>query len=624
MKPPQGVPSRATWNDELERFEHGETGPGGQRHGAWRAWDAPGVLRETSLWVDGLRHGITRRFDEGGGLREEGAFETDQPVGVWRSFDELGRLLEEAEYAQGVRHGTSRRFAADGALVDLSTWARGVREGVRRLGPVRGRYADDLPVGDWEYLGAHEVVLRTASVRVVDEAAALRSGEDPEALLAQSSKLLKSERVAEALLAAARAGGQTGDVSPFVGLLAGSALPFTRPDAEALSATYAEETPSVRALLAGLVMGLHAPTLLRALAARVAELGRPRVALELLNAAVLLTPRDEVTREARALALLRCWLPELVDADLPRLSAPARARVEGLRQLAGAPFTFAPARVVPPSRLEGEVPASLAQPLAAVREVLSQYAARLEAVRVALSGVAELPDVSHLAPAQAHAPPDDSHYAPARTDGSRLAPVAALPNDSRLAPASAPPNHARLVPGPALPNDSRLAPASALLDDSSLAPAPPDDSRLAPASARQDDSHHAPTSARRDDSRLCPARPDGSHLAPALLPEAALCLDGLDPLRLLELAQADWAALGWLCWAVGLDEVARPAALAPRRAFARAFAHCQARCLALELEAPTEPLAEARLRHELETLAMFRWLTKNGASSPWQEDLREP
>lgn len=508
MTPPRGVPARATWNDELERFEHGEQGPRGQRHGEWRAWDASGALRETSLWVDGLRHGVTRRYDAGGGLREEGAFETDQPAGVWRTFDELGRLEEEAEYRDGVRHGASRRSGRDGATLDASTWVRGAREGVRRLGSVRGRYAADVPVGDWEYLGAHDVVLRTASVRVADEGQVLRTGDGPEALLALSARLVRDGRLAEALVAAARAGGQRGEVSVFVSQLAANALPFTAPDALALTAAYVDETPSVRALLAGLVMGLHAPTLLRALAARLTELRRPRVALELLDAAVLLTPRDEVTREARALALLTLWLPELAAFDLPRLSAPARRRVEGLLALAGAPFDFPRAGAAPASGAEG--PGTIAQPLPAIGAVLSRYAGRLERLRGALAGVVTLPDLSALAPATA------------------------LPS------------------------------------------------------------------------------------------EADLAVEGLDPLRALLLAQADWAALGWLCWAVGLDHVALPPVVAPRLALGGAFARCREACLALAPEAAADGLAEARLRQALETLAMFRWLTKNGVTSPWQEDLREP
>lgn len=510
MPPPQGVPARATWNAELERFEHGELGRRGQRHGEWRAWDEAGTLRETASWVDGLRHGVTRRFDAGGGLREEGAFETDQPVGVWRTFDELGRLEEEAEYLNGVRHGASRRSGRVGATVDVTTWQRGVREGLRRLGPVRGRYADDVPVGDWEYLGAHDVVLRTASVRVADEAQVLRTGDGPEALLALSTRLVSAGRLAEALVAAARAGGQQGDVSVFVSQLAANALPFTAPDAPALTATYVDETPSVRALLAGLVMGLHAPTLLRALAARLTELGRPRVALELLDAAVLLTPRDEVTREARALALLQVWLPELAAFDLPRLAPPARRRVEGLLALAGAPFAFPLAGAAPPSGLAARVPGAIAQPLPAIRAVLSRYAGRLERLRAALAGLVALPGLAALSP------------------------TTELP------------------------------------------------------------------------------------------PEADLAVEGLDPLRCLLLAQADWAALAWLCWAVGLDEVALPTAVAPRLALGGAFAQCWEQCLALAPEAPADPLAEVRLRQALETLAMFRWLTKNGVTSPWQEDLREP
>jgi hypothetical protein len=508
---PENLPPDAAWNEERERFEWGPRTRSGQRDGEWRAWDAAGVLRESARWVDGVRHGVMRTFDEGGGLREEGAFEDDLPTGVWRTFDEFGRLLEEASWRAGVRHGVSRRFDASGACVDFTTWAQGLREGVRRLGPVRGRYARDVPVGDWEYLGAHDVVLRTASVHVVDEGEVLRSGDTPATLRALATKLLGTGRTAEALVASARAGGQTGDISTFVVQLAEYALPFTSDDAVPLSEHVTGECSTLRGLMAGLVMGLHAPTVLRALARQLAMLGRPRVALELLNAAVLLTPRDAAAREARAELLLELWLPALLEADFPKLPDDVRARLAARRDLGATPFTFAAALAVP--RLApggvGGLPRLVVQPVDAVRAAVSVSARRLTLLQQSLAGVVELPDVSRLAPAEE-------------------------------------------------------------------------------------------------------------------LPEGAgLDVVGLSPLAALELAQAEWRALCWMCWACGLDEVGLPTGLASRLGLGAALEVHEKHCRALAARAPADAATEAGVRVGLEPLARLRWLTTRDAASPWAADLRD-
>ncbi len=122
--------------------------------------------------------------------------------------------------------------------------------------------------------------------------------------------------------------------------------------------------------------------------------------------------------------------------------------------------------------------------------------------------------------------------------------------------------------------------------------------------------------------------------------------DDTAPPSLLRWARGDWAALCWLCWAVGLDEVGLPAELAPRADYGQAcgmVAHrlwyCRdktrmrghgARSAGVpsfvweghdvaELHPNVARLAELEYA---ESVALFRWLSDPDARSPWQDGLR--
>jgi hypothetical protein len=116
--------------------------------------------------------------------------------------------------------------------------------------------------------------------------------------------------------------------------------------------------------------------------------------------------------------------------------------------------------------------------------------------------------------------------------------------------------------------------------------------------------------------------------------------------RLLTVAHGDWAALGWLCWATGLDTVARPERLVPRRDFAAAVHQAMLRCwraqdrlrtkglvaLARQIESfdwhgmPIDDvpphLIEVAAAEYLEVRAVFFWLIFPQNQSPFQADLR--
>ncbi len=116
--------------------------------------------------------------------------------------------------------------------------------------------------------------------------------------------------------------------------------------------------------------------------------------------------------------------------------------------------------------------------------------------------------------------------------------------------------------------------------------------------------------------------------------------------ELLATARSDWAALCWLCWSAGLDEVARPSCLIPRPEFAAAAHQATVRCwrahdrlrtqglVALArnvasfewegtaIDAVPSYLLELVAAEYLEVRAIFFWLLFPQNQSPFQRDLR--
>ncbi len=115
---------------------------------------------------------------------------------------------------------------------------------------------------------------------------------------------------------------------------------------------------------------------------------------------------------------------------------------------------------------------------------------------------------------------------------------------------------------------------------------------------------------------------------------------------LLRWARSEWNALTYLCWAVGLDEVAIPDSLRPRTGFGEAAGmavqrlwRCRDRRMmggygaqragvpgfeweGLDVdEIPPQLISIAESQYA-EMSAMFRWLTDGEARSPWQDNLR--
>jgi hypothetical protein len=121
---------------------------------------------------------------------------------------------------------------------------------------------------------------------------------------------------------------------------------------------------------------------------------------------------------------------------------------------------------------------------------------------------------------------------------------------------------------------------------------------------------------------------------------------GVSTRRLLSTARSDWAALGWLCWASGLDSIARPDRLVPRADFAAAAHQATVRCWrahdrrrmsglvalarnvesfeweGMPIDAVPAHLIEVTTAEYLEVRAVFFWLMFPQNESPFQSDLR--
>lgn len=116
---------------------------------------------------------------------------------------------------------------------------------------------------------------------------------------------------------------------------------------------------------------------------------------------------------------------------------------------------------------------------------------------------------------------------------------------------------------------------------------------------------------------------------------------------LLAEAHADWAALCWLCWSVGLDQVGLPAAIAERPLMPVAMKTIVTRCWraqdrvstggllaranqvpgfvwhGMDIDAVPQHLARTIAEEYLRARAMFLWLASPDVVSPFQVDLRQ-
>ena len=144
-----------------------------------------------------------------------------------------------------------------------------------------------------------------------------------------------------------------------------------------------------------------------------------------------------------------------------------------------------------------------------------------------------------------------------------------------------------------------------------------------------------------------PAAPEGGDQAPETIQiDEELETDGAVVPALLATAHADWAALTWLCWAVGLDRVAMPKDLAPPADLALAMqmmvrhtwrikdriasggliARSQRvpgfEWQGIDVDALPRHLVDVAIPEYVGVRSMFLWLASD-AMSPFQDDIRD-
>ncbi|HVR02245.1 MAG TPA: hypothetical protein VMT47_08940 [Polyangia bacterium] len=689
---PGTVPPDATWNELSLEWELAPRDAAGRPHGLVRAWRSDGSLSNEYEHRAGQRHGFFRRFHPDGSVAREGRFlegeqhgltiahgydgpgltpepmqsccvppgawqlqhewergrlretrwydrggvhllpsgaphplrpegvprtasfeeQSDQwvyyeydddgvPSGAWLRWSRAGVLRDRDEYLAGKAHGLWQRWDADGALTQEGQWRGGVRTGpYRRIGLPADFYADarvheerghfdrDQSVGAWTLLDA-----AGAPLGAFDLGAAL-----DEAALCASPAL---------------ADATTPPAKPTDWRDLARALEAERRPAEALvawarAAAAAGDASPLREALARLALPRKAGSAL-AMATDLIKRAEGRLdlvtnglvagadAASLLRAlSSSLTDREPVSLELVDAALLLA--PERADCHVTRaLIAIHLGRPEvGLAEAAALPPDYEQQR----SFLEGYV-----------RVIFSRF----PFVPAGLEIRTTFPDVP-AGPEQ----PLENVRTQIQKYATRLARVRSAVV-ARMPPGAAPP---WLPPDP-----------SALLPDGAVPLETWDFDEIV-----EDDTGPADPGA---DPGAGPPPPE----AKLVTVDETLTIEASTPLpTLLRQARRDWTGLCWMCWGVGLDRVALPAAIAARPDFGAAAGlsierlwRCRDRVITCGLRAMTQGvpgfewegididlvpalLAEIAADEFREMRAVFYWLCDAGVQSPWQANVR--
>ncbi|WP_437586336.1 toxin-antitoxin system YwqK family antitoxin [Sorangium sp. So ce1000] len=325
-------------------------------------------------------------------------------------YDALGRPSEERHIdPQGRFHGPSIRWFPD---PEASPYLD------PRVRKERGQYAHGHPVGAFEGLDADgALVVRRELGAALDEASLGASPAlaedlaawDAERVWALARELLQGGRAREACCAAARAAVRGGGRERLAAFLSAATLQ-SKPEVAERRGRALIEAPDVTALgvVDELLLGAEPSAAYRTLAA--VFRGSRRVALSLVEAALLLMPERRSTYITRALLRLELGDTRGVLEDADRVEPEAAAVAEHLRtfvRLLFPEFAFWPTRqAIDPVPGDASDTFELGQPIEQVREKIQLYATRLlrlrEAVQRSLPGAEPCawlpPDLSRLLP----------------------------------------------------------------------------------------------------------------------------------------------------------------------------------------------------------------------------------
>ena len=540
-------------------------------------------------WTQRSRE-LDRFWSENGMLTEENLHGRDG-ARIVRRFDVDEALQEEAGFtADGRLDGPFlRRFPATepGPYADP------------RIREERGAYASGQPVGLWTFLDGDGQVVRT-----VDRGAAFRSDdtERPATALtaadddwaARAGSLTAEGRVREALVAAARGAAAVGDRALFDRLRDEHVAPLAAERAAQWGEALAQATDTtVASVLDALVCGADGAACLRALASVLP--GYQPAAAELIEASLLLAPERRMTHLTRA--LLRFQRGDLAGAlaDADVVAGESAEAAESLRSYAAIVFrafdgwpgqeTFAP-----DPELEG-VLLEPAHTVDEVRHVVGVYATRLAQARAAIRALAGGDAASPWLP------PDPSHLLPAGLLALR---------------------HETVECDPAPEGDAPEGPSAAGASNAGASDAGPSGES-----------------------------PSGEGAPETIELDERLVADGAGVPALLTAAHADWSALSWLCWAVGLDDVAlpeevpgRPELAVAMKMFVRRTWRIKDRLTTgglvarsqgvpgwawqgIDIDELPRHLTEMAAAEYIAVRSMFIWLASADALSPFQDDIRD-
>jgi hypothetical protein len=583
---PAGVPLSADYNELSGFFQDGVPLHSAQPTGKRRSWDLQGVLRFEEELVAGQHHGRTRVYDA------------------------AGRLLSDAHFAHEVLDGPHAEWPAAGPEPHF---------GLPRVAGTEGQCRAGQAVGRWRYLDAdgREVARRelgsatAAAALTREQCPALADGaRTPEAWRALGQQLHADGRFLEAVIAMARAAAAAASPAPLAEALAAWTVALAPgPAADQARALVKSASGDLALLLDGIRRGAD-PAFLLWTAGRGLS-SADRAALDLVNAAILLrdaapddSPADPVELlVTRALMLGALGEPEAALRDADAVAPLSADQAEFLRLFVRVyfpRFDFWPAEeALTASPADPEL--APAQSLDEINRMIGRLATRLTTLRERLG--ARVPDdVAFMVPSLTELLPDGP------------VPLGAWSFTLTAAEYSG--------------DDADAGGAAADLDPH-LGTDRDRDGRGADVEASDPEGELPATVEIRVDEQMGLPGPT----------------DGL--LALMRRARADWAALTWLCWAVGLDRPALATEIRPPATYARAALTSMERAwrcrdkrnsgglLALTkgiagfdwagtaIDFVPSVLVEVAIDEYLEVRAVFTWLCDPFNRSLWQADLRE-
>ncbi len=564
-EPPPGVPAGASYSEQAQCWEAGVVWGQKGLNGTRRRWSKTGALQLVENLREGQHHGLTQ------------------------SFGEDGTVLWEAQYDDGKLSGAYRRAGVlSGHFADPR--ARGQR----------GWFLNDQVVERWELLDDAGAAIEDRDLGVPLDAAALAgspvlldAARPPEAWRVLARQMFAERRVGEGLVAAARAAAAAGVAGDLVEALSERSIRLgseaaRREAADAVERSVADPSLAAVILIDGLKRGGAASPVLWTLAKALP--GKDQVALDLIDAALLLSPEETEPLATRVLLHAGRGHVAAARADVARLSASSPDQATFLEVLLRSyfpRFAFWPAAETLPA-VGDDIQLAVSRTPDEVVQVIQRYATRLGLLREALK--------QRLAEREA-------------SQGSE----------------------AFMIPD-----------LAGLLPDGPVG--------LSRWSFEMSAEEYEGTDGEQPGQGGAESPRDEEQLPAVLQIEVDETL-GVDPMpdaivRILRQARADWSGLVWLCWAVGLDAPALPERLQPPPTFGRAAVmtmervwRCRDKLRTSGLMALTKgiagfewegttidqlpaPLADVPLDEYVEARAIFSWLCDPANRSPWQEDLR--